>query len=329
MTPPLRTGRIKALGRALGLDLVGVAPAAPLDRANYYKAWLAAGYAGSMTWLLRHADLRQDPRRLLPQARSVICGAISCHRQAPEPPDKTQPSGRIASYARGKDYHLVLRQILAELVKRLREEFAEPFAARICVDTAPVLERELARLAGLGWIGKNTCLINPELGSDLLLGEIITSLDLAPDRPIADQCGRCARCLRACPAGAFPAPYQLNASRCVSYLTIEHRGPIPDKLHAAIGNWIFGCDVCQEVCPYNRHAPLGRQPDIMTDLLPPFLELKRVLCLTDEEYRRLTHQNAAGRATLAMWRRNATIALANHPTGPRRRGSAGTDPAPL
>jgi len=311
MTPPARTGRVKALGQAVGLDLVGVAPAGPLEQADYYKAWLAAGYAGSMTWLARHGEPREDPRQLLPGARSVICGAISYHRPTPKPPNESQPSGQIASYARGKDYHLVLRRIFKELVRRLREELAEPFAARICVDTAPVLERELARLAGLGWIGKNTCLINQELGSELVLGEVITTLDLEPDRPVADLCGKCTRCLQACPTKALIQPYRLNASCCVSYLTIEHRGPVPDELRAAIGNWIFGCDICQEVCPYNRRAPLGRQPDIMTNLLPPFLELKRVLSLTEEEYRRLVRQSAAGRATLTMWRRNATIALAN------------------
>lgn len=315
MTPAVKTSRVKALGRAVGLDLIGIAPARPLPRIEYYKSWLAAGYAGSMTWLARYVELREDPARLLPGAKSVICAAISYRRAPVEPEAVDRPLGQIAAYARGKDYHIVLRQLLVRLLRMLRVEFDEPFAARICVDTAPVLERELACLAGLGWIGKNTCLINRNLGSELVLGEVITTLDLEPDSPVPDLCGKCTRCLEACPTKALAAPYQLNASRCVSYLTIEHRGSVPEELHAAVGTWVFGCDICQQVCPYNRRAPLARQPDIAAEVLPAFIDLGTVLALEAANLRQLTRGTAAARATATMWRRNAAIALGNVPLG--------------
>ena len=168
--------------------------------------------------------------------------------------------GRVAQYVRGPDSHRVLRAMLNELVDQLRCRLDEPFDARVFVDTGPILERELAAAAGLGWVGRNTMLLNEGLGSYLFLGEVLTTLELGVDSPVADRCGNCTRCLDACPTHALVAPYQLDASRCISYLTIEHRGQVPEELCELIGDWVCGCDVCQQVCPYNRRAPLATQP---------------------------------------------------------------------
>ena len=165
-------------------------------------------------------------------------------------------------YAWGDDYHEVIRSKLGALVERMRTELVEPFEARVCVDTAPILERELAAAAGIGWIGKNTLVLHHELGSYFFLGAIVTTLDLAPDEPLPDHCGTCTACLDACPTQAFPKPYEMDASRCISYLTIEHRGDISKPFQKMMGDWVFGCDVCQEVCPYNRSAPTTREPRI-------------------------------------------------------------------
>jgi epoxyqueuosine reductase len=201
--------------------------------------------------------------------------------------------------------------MLQELVERLRQELDEPFEARVCVDTAPLLERELARAAGLGWIGKNTCLLHERLGSYLLLGEVLTTLELEPDNPVPDRCGNCTRCLDACPTKAFPAPFQLDASRCISYFTIEHRGEVPAEFHAGIGDWVFGCDICQQVCPFNAKAPAATHPEITEDRIPARLNLLDLLNLGSADYRRLTKDTAARRATRQVWRRNAAIALGN------------------
>jgi len=321
MTPARKTARAKALARAVGFDLVGVAPAQPLAGALYYKKWLALGYGGSMGYLARDVETRVDPRRLLPGARSVICGAVryrradgwELRRPGASPAGLAGPSplGRVAQYARGRDYHRVLRRLFEALLDRLRAEWQEPFEARVCVDSGPVLERELAALAGLGWIGRNTCLLNATHGSYLLLGEAVTTLELEPDEPVAERCGRCTRCLDACPTGALRAPGELDARRCLAYLTIEHRGLIAEEFHAAQGHWVYGCDTCQQVCPYNARAPLGTQPDINADVLPAWLPLTDLSRLRASAHRRLTRGTAAGRARAAAWRRNAVIALAN------------------
>jgi epoxyqueuosine reductase len=244
----------------------------------------------------------------------VICVALSYRRVEP-PREHTgpegPPTGRIAQYARGRDYHVVMRAMLEELVSRLRARLGEPFQARVFVDTGPLLERGLAWAAGLGWIGKNTCLLHQKLGSYLFLGEVITTLELVPDQASADRCGGCTRCLDACPTGALLGPYRLDASRCISYLTIEHRSEVPDELHTAMSDWVFGCDICQEVCPYNAKAPAGRQPEIMVEQIPARLGLLDLLSLRSGEYRRLTKESATRRASRRMWRRNAAIALGN------------------
>lgn len=340
MLPSAKTRRVKTLAAAIGFDRVGVTHAGPVQSVAYYRLWLAADHAGTMGYLRRNVKIRAEPRRLLPGARSIICVALNYGRpdgtnetsrglQPARPEDSagypTAPTGRVAQYARGRDYHLVMRGMLRDLVERLRQELDEPFEARVCVDTAPLLERELARAAGLGWIGKNTCLLHEQLGSYLFLGEVLTTLELEPDSPVPDRCGTCTRCLDACPTKAFPAPYQLDASRCISYFTIEHRGDVPQEFHAGIGDWVFGCDICQQVCPFNAKAPAATHPQIAEERIPARLNLLDLLNLGSADYRRLTKATAARRATRHMWRRNAGIALRNaqrRPTATRQTPAA-------
>lgn len=235
----------------LGFDLFGVAPAEPLEGGRYLASWLALGFHGEMTYMAKSASLRADPRALLPGAQSVICVACTYH----DPPDGPLPPGhvRVARYARRRDYHKVIRKKLLQLGRYLRDVFPET-QFKVVVDSGPLLEKELAQRAGLGWIGKNTCLINRHLGSELLLGELITTLPLPPDQAETNHCGSCTACLASCPTEALRQPYQLDARRCISYLTIEHKsafGEAPPHL----AGYLFGCDLCQTCCPWNRHAP--------------------------------------------------------------------------
>jgi epoxyqueuosine reductase len=310
MSPAEKTSLVKDLARKQGFDRVGIASLAPSPGATYYRRWLASGYGGTMSYLRQNAELRENPARLLPGARSVVCVGLNYHQHDPGK-SGTASTGQVAQYVRGCDYHRILHAMLNELVDQLRQRLDEPFEHRVFVDTAPILERELAAAAGLGWIGKNTMLLHERLGSYLFLGEIVTTLGLEPDTPVPDRCGNCTRCLDACPTRAIVAPYQLNASRCISYLTIEHRGEVPDEFHEQIGDWVCGCDVCQQVCPYNRKAPLVTHPEITADLISARLPLLDLLSLRSADYRRLTKGTAATRVSRNMWRRNAAIALGN------------------
>ncbi len=250
--------------QALGFDLVGITAAEPLPGAAHLARWVADGAHGEMAYMAETAQLRGDPRRLLPGARSVVCVAMSYHTEL-EPPERGGSGSRavVARYARRKDYHTVIRRRLVRLGRFIGGRF--PGARwRVAVDTAPLLEKELAQRAGLGWIGKNTCLINRTMGSELLLGELLTTLALPPDEPETDHCGSCTACLEACPTQAFAAPGQLDARRCISYLTIEHRGPVPEALRPALAPYLFGCDICQAVCPWNRHASPSCAPPLAT-----------------------------------------------------------------
>jgi len=299
---------VRELAAELGFDRVGIAPAGPVARQAYLREWLDRGRAGRMDYLHRYFELRADPRGLLEGARSVIVTALNYHQHAPPPGDAT-PRGRIAMYAWGDDYHRLVRQRLSELADRLRRRLDEPFETRVCVDTAPLLERELAARAGIGWIGKNTMVLHQKLGSYFVLGEILTTLDLPPDQPCTDHCGSCTRCLDACPTQAFPEPYRMDASKCISYLTIELRQAIPAEFHRALGDWIFGCDICQQVCPHTRRAPV-------TEAFPirppgPYPVLAELLAWSEAERRVALRGSAVKRARLEMLRRNAAIALAN------------------
>lgn len=264
----------------------------------------------------RWFDQRVDPRHLVDGARSVVIVALNYHQPRPAPTEVSRSAqGRIARYAWGEDYHKVLRRKLAPLAKALILEeqqsshapSAPAPAARICVDTSPLMERDFAELAGIGWIGKNTLVLHPELGSFFFLGAIVTTLEIEPDAPMPDHCGTCTRCLDACPTQAFIAPYRMDASRCISYLTIERREPPPPDLQPAMRDWLFGCDVCQEVCPFNRRVPPAREPALHARPEVFSLDAEKVLNWSQEDYDQALRHTAMKRATLSMWKRNARI----------------------
>lgn len=311
MTPADRSRLAKRLAREAGFDACGITTAVPIGRADYFRDWLAAGRAGTMDYLHRYTDQRIDPSRLLDGAKSIIAVALLYNQPTPPPPDNEQPTGRVAMYAWGDDYHRVMKKKLHNLADRLRAEADEPCATRACVDTAPIVEREIAARAGIGWIGKNTMVLSRGLGSYFFLGELLTTLEMAPDEPEADHCGTCTRCLDACPTGAFPAAYEMDASRCISYLTIERRAEVPDELRAGVGDWVFGCDICQEVCPYNREAPRTTEPRFARRPPWPHAPLAEIAEWTDEQYDGALRGSAMRRATPDMMRRNARIAMEN------------------
>ena len=308
----LTAAQIKRKAQELGFDLCGIAPATAFPELSFFKEWLARGHAGEMAYLSRTADARADVRHVVPGARSVIVTGTVYTVDRPYSTEQRDPNDAlIARYAWGDDYHDVLETRLDALVAWMREVSPEPFDARAYVDTGPVQERVYAQYAGLGWIGKNTCVINAERGSWLFLAEIICTLALEPDPPALDQCGTCTLCLEACPTGAFTEPHVLDATRCLSYLTIELRGPIPDEHRAALGAHVYGCDICQEVCPYNQLPPSSAdaawQPRAALDL-PKLVDLWRC---PDAELRAMIRGSAMTRAKLTGLRRNLAVAIGN------------------
>ncbi len=322
MTPAQQTHWIAERARAIGFDLCGVAPVAAehLAELSRLPEWLDRGYAGEMTYL--NDPRRSDPRRVLDGAKTMIVVALNYNTphqpptHSPADAESAAPRGWISRYAWGDDYHDILREKLNALLAEMRAQIPEPFEARAYVDTGPIIERVAAKYAGLGWLGKNTCLIHPQLGSWLFLGVILTALALDPtiapgEPPPPDFCGSCTRCLDACPTQAFPQPYVLDARRCISYLTIELRGEIPQNLRPQVGNAVIGCDICQDVCPWNRKAPVaalaGFEP--RAQLLAP--ELEWLASLSQEEFSAVFRKSAVKRA---KWRgivRNACVALGN------------------
>lgn len=304
---PTRSDRIKQRARELGFDLVGIAPASPSSYRDYLHRWLAAGFAGDMHYLQERFAERVDPSLYLPGVRSVVCVAKSYHVPLePLPPGHA----RIARYAQGDDYHARLKPRLYELADWIRDAFPGT-QTRSGTDSAPILEREYASRAGIGWVGKNTCIIHPRAGSWLLLGEVLTTLDLPSDAPMADHCGTCTRCIDACPTQAITQPYQLDATRCISYLTIEHTGDIAPDLRAGMGNWLFGCDICQDVCPHN-----GQALTTATDWLQPrratnSVDPREVLNWSLDDYHRVTRRSAMRRVKLPIFQRNARIVIEN------------------
>jgi epoxyqueuosine reductase len=307
----LSAARIKQHATALGFDLCGIAPVDSFPELAVLPDWLSRGYAGEMAWMTRTAEKRADVRQVVPGARSVIVTGTLYNTDRPYSDELPPDIARISRYAWGDDYHDVLKHRLDTLLAWMREQAGESFDARAYVDTGPVQERVYAQYAGLGWIGKNTCLINPELGSWLFLGEIICTLALEPDTQGLEQCGNCTRCLEACPTGALVEPGLLDSNRCLSYLTIELRSAIPDEYRAALGGHVYGCDICQEVCPYNRPAPRSAadpwQPRSGLDL-PRLVELWR---RPDAELRRMTKGGPMTRAKIAGLRRNIAVAIGN------------------
>jgi epoxyqueuosine reductase len=295
---------VKRIARECGFELAGVARAEPAADYALYDQWVERGMAGEMRYLTdRRKELRRDPRSMLSSARSVICVG-KLYNTAPEVKDPP-----ISRYAWGsRDYHDVLREGLERMVERLAA--IEPFEWKICVDTAPLLERTYARLAGLGWIGKNTCLIHEPMGSWFFLGEILTSLDLDPDFAPPDRCGSCTRCIDACPTQALVADgdaWMLDSRRCISYLTIELRGPVPQDLRAGVGGHVFGCDICQDVCPWNSRAPVTEETAFAPREIPPLPALAR---MSEDEFREFARGTPLTRPKYAGFMRNAANALA-------------------
>ena len=300
--------------KAIGFAAVGVCDASPIDRRRELEAWLAAGRHGEMAWLADRRELLLDPSTVLEGARSAIVVADRYHDGRPDRSEASAPPrGRVARYARGEDYHRTIRRRLERLVAAISHAFPRA-EFRICVDTAPLLERELAARAGMARIGKHTLAISPGLGSWTLLGEILTTAEIAPTSPSAsgDPCGGCTRCIDACPTTAI-SPFSVDATRCVSYLTIEHRGAITPALHGGLGDWVFGCDVCQEVCPHNQPTRRSRRSagDPALAARRDGFSLLELLSWTEEDRRAAFVTSAMKRAKLPAMRRNAVIAATN------------------
>ena len=346
------TDRLRERARAIGFDLCGVAPAAEFEELRHFPEWLARGYAGEMQYL--HDPRRKNLREAFSGIRSVIVCAMnynsvephstnfsttrangpSATANSPALDSSDSPRAWISRYAWGSDYHEVLKPRLEELIAWMRAEFGPDFFARAYVDTGPVLERIAAKHAGLGWLAKNTCLINQQAGSWLFLGVILTDLEFAPSLanaavPPRDLCGTCTRCIDACPTGAFAAPYVLDARRCIAYLTIELHGSIPEEFRPAIGAHVFGCDICQDVCPWNRKAPVTAVPefqprkiahtannmeteshanDAISFFHPP---LEWLLSLSEEEFRAAYRSSPVKRTKWRGLLRNACVAAGN------------------
>ncbi len=320
------TDLVKQAARAAGFELVGVAPVYDFDELDRFREWIAAGHAGEMKYMEARAESgvlkRVSLRSTLPWVRSVVVCAINYNTAQPYSSEADDPQrGWIARYAWGhEDYHQAVMSKLRTVENQLRQATSEagtPAPQTCCyVDTGPIVERVYAKYAGVGWIGKNTCILNQQLGSWLFLGVILTSLELEPDLPAADRCGTCTRCIDACPTDALIAPYQLDANLCISYLTIEKRGAIPEAMREGLGRHVFGCDICQDVCPWNRKAPvtnvLGFQA--RDGLVSPALEW--LAEMTEEEFRQKFRGSAVRRAKHTGLRRNAVIAMGN--SGDRR-----------
>ncbi len=309
--------KVKAVAHELGFELAGVTSARPTIESLFYPEWLEQGFAAEMEYLKgRRGEMRADPRSLLPSAESVICAGLVYNTDAAYSTDvECGDRGWISRYAWGEDYHDVLKKKLHKLVERLREE-AGPFEYKVCVDTSPLLERAYAHRAGLGWIAQNTCLINQQLGSWVFLGEVLTSLELESDQPAPFRCGTCTRCIEACPTDAIvptgrtegPA-YALDSNRCISYWNIELRGPIPERNRAEMGAQLFGCDICQDVCPWNRGAARTDAEEFQPkNELPSLTELA---ALTQEEFNERFEHTPIERTRYRGFLRNVAVAMGN------------------
>ena len=336
------TELIKERAWELGFDLIGVAPAGRALHADAYAAWVEAGFAATMGYMQRDIPRRQDVRLVLPGAQAVVVVGLSYYSGTPPAELWDDPArGRIARYAWGPDYHQVMLSRLRQLGDFICHLTGRDVAQRAYVDTGPLLERDWAAQAQLGFIGRNTCLISPAWGSYLFLGELLVDLDLEIDAPESvgqssgDQgtsqrggCGRCLRCLSACPTGALVAPYLLDSNRCISYLTIEHRGVIPEVLRARLGNWIFGCDTCQEVCPWPcRFARPARQPFLRFEPERSVPRLLDLIALDEAGFRARFGDTPLRRARRGGLLRNVVVALANwgHPAAIEAVRRAGQD----
>jgi epoxyqueuosine reductase len=314
VTPEARSDAVKRVARELGFDSVGITTLDPPPHAKAFNRWLDEGMAGTMTYMHRQAARRLEPATIVPGATRAV--VVTRGYQASEPPVPAA-GGHVARYARGPDYHTALREPLNRLVEEIRALGDAGTIARAFVDAGPVPERELAQRAGLGWIGKNTMLIDPARGSYFFLASVLTNAALAIDAPFeADRCGTCRRCLDACPTGAFPAPRVLDSRRCISYLTIEFRGDIPEELARLMGSWAFGCDMCQEVCPWNvKFSEEADRAALPGDPALAWLDLEVLAEIRDGDFERRFGHTALERPGAAGMRRNARIARSNRGRG--------------
>jgi epoxyqueuosine reductase len=312
--------RIRRWAAELGFAAVGVSDLDVAQPAARLQAWLAREFHGHMGYMKRHEGVRADPQRLLPGARRAICARMDYRPRADGDDWVEREWGRLGEpgaavvsvYARGRDYHKVVRARLHELAARIGAE-VQGLGFRVCADTAPVFEVELARKAALGWRGKHTLLLTREAGSMFFLGEILTDLPLPPDAPVQEHCGTCARCIEACPTGAIVAPYELDARRCISYLTIEHPGAIPEALRPAIGNRVYGCDDCQLACPWNKYAQRASLPDFDVRHGLDRATLIELFGWSEPQFRERHAGSAILRIGYERWLRNLAVALGNAP----------------
>jgi len=313
---------IRNRARELGFDLVGIAGIEPSPHRYHFRQWLDQGRAGTMDYLAARFAQRTDPSVYFPGVRSAICVAMNYYVPLEEVHEAERANhGRVARYALGDDYHTLIKGKLYQLADWLRQS-APGAETRCAVDTAPILERELAARAGIGWVGKNTCVISPRIGSWIFLGEVLTTLELPADAPITDHCGMCRRCIDACPTGALSVPYELDARRCISYLTIEHRGEIAAEMREQLGEWLYGCDICQDVCPWNHRAPTAVEPALQPRLSTGTLDLRDVGQWEAGQPNPTMRNSAMKRVKLPILQRNAKI-VAENLENTERRGRLG------
>ncbi|HEX4597538.1 MAG TPA: tRNA epoxyqueuosine(34) reductase QueG [Burkholderiaceae bacterium] len=312
--------RIRGWATELGFAALGVSDVDVGQPAQRLRSWLAREFHGEMNYMLRHEAVRADPARLLPGARRAICARMD-YRPRDDQPEWVDREWRrlgdgnaavVSMYARGRDYHKVMRARLHTLATRIGEAVGQ-FGFRVCTDTAPVFEVEFASRAGLGWRGKHTLLLTREAGSMFFLGEILTDLPLPLDQPQTEHCGTCTRCIDVCPTGAITGPYELDARRCISYLTIEHFGPIPEALRPAIGNRVYGCDDCQLACPWNRYSQRAQLPDFDVRNGLDSATLIELFQWSEEQFRQRHAGSAILRIGYLRWLRNLAVGLGNAP----------------
>lgn len=299
---------IKAKAIALGFDLAGISPLGPFPEAAFYPKWLESGYGGEMQYLARQQSTKLQPESILPGAKSVIVCAMNYNTRQPRTPfDRLR--AWVSRYAWGEDYHDTVHEKLKELARWIEE--SAPQKTKAYVDTGPLIERVFARYAGIGWFGKNTCIINQRAGSWLFLGCILTDLEIEYDAPAPDRCGTCTRCIDACPTGAIVEPYVLDSRRCIAYTTIELRGAIPETHREGIGHHLFGCDICQDVCPWNRKAPYSDNPAFAPKSGLFWPEIEGLLDLSEEDWRRMIRHTSMKRAKVRGLLRNLMVVAGN------------------
>ena len=317
-SPDALAARIKAIAEEMGFQRCGIAGIDLREDEAHLRDWLAQGLYGTMDWMARHGDMRARPDALLPGTVRVLSVGLDYGRNDDESAWDTLADGSrayVARYALGRDYHKLMRNRLQKFAHRIADEIG-PFGHRVFVDSAPVLERALARNAGLGWIGKHTCLIDKDGGSWFFLGEIYVDVPLPVDPPATAHCGTCVRCIDVCPTRAITAPHRLDARRCIAYLTIEHEGAIDVSLRPLIGNRIFGCDDCQLVCPWNKFAKRTDEPDFRARNSLDTASLAELFAWDEDEFLQRTEGSPIRRSGHRRWLRNLAVALGNAPTTP-------------